>query len=54
MKDQLDEIRKLLDMAGIEHSGLTQVERVERLIEERDHVRKILIKQKVKQNRGEK
>lgn len=52
--NQEERVRILLDNAGIEHSGLTLEERVKILIYERDYVRRLLIKIKVKQNRGEK
>ena len=46
-EEQLLEVRRLLDDAGIEHSGYTQAERVALLVAERDVVRKHIIRLKV-------
>lgn len=46
-EEQLLEIRRLLDDAGIEHSGQTLADRVELLIVDRNEVRKRMVRLKV-------
>ena len=46
-EEQLLEVRTLLDDAGIEHSGQTPADRVRMLIEDRDGLRKRMIRLKV-------
>ena len=46
LRQRVKTTSKLLDRAGVEHSGRTLEERVSELIQDRDDVRKLLIRTK--------